>query len=304
MNSRILIASIIIFLYAAPALALDPLLPKCAETGDCRSLDDVLQLFANVAQYLLAFTGSLVLLMFIWGGAEWVFSAGHTDRVKSGKDKMISAVIGMVIVFSALAVVRTVQLKLGVGTEYGIDYVMKCHVDTECGLGQQCTVATGVCEDADLEGIGECPNDTDRECTAGGNNYLACFKKKCVFRCDLFRHGTCAPDGKCSTDPDTKNLCPTPESVAPAPVTQPARPVGAPCQSNTQCASGNCRSGICFNAQPGNALGAACATPSECSSGNCVGSVCVVASDHPAGSNCIDNSDCDSGSCGGDGKCL
>ncbi len=42
--------------------------------------------------------GALFLAMFVWGGALWMTSAGDPERVKKGKQALLNALIGMVVV--------------------------------------------------------------------------------------------------------------------------------------------------------------------------------------------------------------
>lgn len=72
----------------------------CKDYGKC-SLEQVLQMFVNISYLILALSGSAALVVFIYGGAEWVLSAGYTERVDRGKKAIVGAVIGLVIVFGA-----------------------------------------------------------------------------------------------------------------------------------------------------------------------------------------------------------
>jgi len=111
---------------------------SCIRDGSCKSLDDLLSVFAIVAQWILGITGSVVLLMFVWGGAEWVYSAGNSKTVQSGKDKMKYAVMGMVLVFSSLAIVRTISKGLGVTA-------IQCVTDQECTSAEKPYCLAGKC---------------------------------------------------------------------------------------------------------------------------------------------------------------
>jgi len=48
----------------------------------------------------------LTLLMFIYGGFIMIFSGGSPDRVQKGKQTLLNAIIGLVIVFSAYAIIQ------------------------------------------------------------------------------------------------------------------------------------------------------------------------------------------------------
>ena len=66
------------------------------------------QFIGKVINGILGVVGSLALVMFIYGGLTWMTSAGGAEKVKKGKDILIWAVIGLVIIFSAYALVNFV----------------------------------------------------------------------------------------------------------------------------------------------------------------------------------------------------
>lgn len=72
----------------------------CRDDGNC-TLDDVLQVFANVASFILGISGTVVLFAFVYGGYCWLFSHGEPKWVERGKDTMTGAVIGLCIIFGS-----------------------------------------------------------------------------------------------------------------------------------------------------------------------------------------------------------
>ncbi len=67
---------------------------------------DINTLIGQVINGVLGIVGSLALLMFIYGGLMWMLAAGSAERVKKGKDILIWAVIGLIVIFSAYALVK------------------------------------------------------------------------------------------------------------------------------------------------------------------------------------------------------
>jgi hypothetical protein len=55
----------------------------------------------------LGIIGALTLLMFVWGGFEWLTSAGNPEKVKAGTQTMVWAIIGVVLVFSSYLLLAT-----------------------------------------------------------------------------------------------------------------------------------------------------------------------------------------------------
>ncbi|MEA3272759.1 MAG: pilin, partial [Patescibacteria group bacterium] len=106
---------IFIFLsVAAPAFALPALLPSCISDGNC-TLNDMTQVFGNLARIILGVTGSFALLMFIYGGFVWLTAAGAPDKVENGRKILVGAVIGIVIIFGAYIGVQFFMDAIGTG---------------------------------------------------------------------------------------------------------------------------------------------------------------------------------------------
>lgn len=64
------------------------------------------ELLGKIINSVLGVIGSLALAMFIFGGATWMTSAGNQERVTKGKQIIIWATLGIVIIFSAYALVK------------------------------------------------------------------------------------------------------------------------------------------------------------------------------------------------------
>lgn len=64
------------------------------------------ELIGIVIDAVLGIVGSLALLMFVFGGITWMTSSGSADKVKKGRDIIVWAAIGLVIVFSAYGLTR------------------------------------------------------------------------------------------------------------------------------------------------------------------------------------------------------
>jgi hypothetical protein len=77
--------------------------------ADCIPLENPLQnnevsifaILGTILRVALGIIGSLTLLMFVWGGFQWLTSAGNPERVKKGTDTMLWAAIGVFCVFAS-----------------------------------------------------------------------------------------------------------------------------------------------------------------------------------------------------------
>jgi len=115
-----------VFLNAVPVFAQSQFIPECAlrnptgnpsVEGECRSVSIFITLLINFSKYLFSIVGALALLFFIYGGFTLILSQGGTEQVKKGKDIMVAAVIGLIIVFGAYMLVRFLGRSLGVREE-------------------------------------------------------------------------------------------------------------------------------------------------------------------------------------------
>ena len=64
------------------------------------------ELIGRIITAILGLVGSIALLMFIYGGFTWMTAAGKSERVQKGKDIIIWAVIGLVVIFTSYAAVQ------------------------------------------------------------------------------------------------------------------------------------------------------------------------------------------------------
>ena len=78
------------------------------EPGTPCNLNSVFQTIVNITQLILAMTGSLALLMFIYGGAMFILAAGAQERIQKAKQVLVTASVGVAIVFSAWLIVNIV----------------------------------------------------------------------------------------------------------------------------------------------------------------------------------------------------
>lgn len=80
-------------------------------TQQC-GLPELVQVGINLAKIILALSGSLALLMFIYGGFTWLTAAGSSERVDKGKKILTGAVIGLIIIFGAVTIINFAQQAL------------------------------------------------------------------------------------------------------------------------------------------------------------------------------------------------
>ena len=92
-------------LMAFPAYAFE-IVPKCAKGATVPPLSCFLELAVNVSKLILGITGSLALLMFVYGGIMLMISRGNQEQVKKGKEILSKALIGVIIIFGAYVAIN------------------------------------------------------------------------------------------------------------------------------------------------------------------------------------------------------
>ncbi len=66
------------------------------------------QLIGKIIKGVLGLVGSLALAMFVYGGFTWMLAAGNPTNVEKGKQILIWATIGLIVIFSSYALVQFV----------------------------------------------------------------------------------------------------------------------------------------------------------------------------------------------------
>ena len=74
---------------------------------------DVPTLIGRIIKAVLGVVGSLALVMFIYGGFTWMLAAGSSEKVKKGRDIIVWAAIGLVIIFTSYALVSFIIESVG-----------------------------------------------------------------------------------------------------------------------------------------------------------------------------------------------
>ena len=84
---------------------------QCACCGDCQ-LSDFVGLAVEVSRFIFGISGSLALVMIIYGGFRWLTAGGSSEGIEAGKKAMTAAIVGLLIVFGAWLIVNTVLAAL------------------------------------------------------------------------------------------------------------------------------------------------------------------------------------------------
>ena len=77
------------------------------------SADTVPELAGQIIKGLLGVTGAIALFMMVWGGITWMISNGNAERLKQGKDTILWAILGLVIIFMSYIIITFVFTLIG-----------------------------------------------------------------------------------------------------------------------------------------------------------------------------------------------
>jgi hypothetical protein len=66
------------------------------------------QIIGRVIRWALGITGSIALLMFVYGGFLWLTSGGRDDKIDMGKKIIVWSSIGLVVIFMSYAITSLV----------------------------------------------------------------------------------------------------------------------------------------------------------------------------------------------------
>ena len=142
-------------------------LGKCVASGSMKdtpssdalpcnyTLSDILQTAINGLNLIFAITGSIALLMFVYGGFLWLISAGSAEKIKQGTGILKNSVIAIIIILGASMIVRFLASDIFV---------------------------VGVIESGQFK-VGEAVCATAPEDTGCGDNSV-CYRSACVTKCD------------------------------------------------------------------------------------------------------------------------
>ncbi len=97
--------------FAAPTTAAAP-----TQLENPLGVTDINLFIGKMINAVLGLSGAVALAMFVWGGVQWLISGGSADKVKQAKNTLVSAAIGIVILFTSYTLVNAIIQALASGT--------------------------------------------------------------------------------------------------------------------------------------------------------------------------------------------
>ena len=98
-------------------LVQDPKTQLCVDPSERRGAADIIVLVIN---FLLLFAGLIAILFIVIGGYKYITSAGNAESAKSGRETVVNAIIGLVIIILAFVIVSVVNNTVSCATSTSI----------------------------------------------------------------------------------------------------------------------------------------------------------------------------------------
>jgi len=71
-------------------------------------------LVGNLLNIAMTISALLVLLYLIWGAIGWITAGGDSGKIETARNRITTAVIGIIVLASVVAIFKVLQLVLGI----------------------------------------------------------------------------------------------------------------------------------------------------------------------------------------------
>jgi len=88
-------------------------------------LTDIIIMFTNIGLRIIPLLGVIAFLVFVWGVARFIKSAGSEKEIKDSKNLLIWGVIGLFVLFAIWGIIAFLSNEFGFGS--GIPVIPQIH---------------------------------------------------------------------------------------------------------------------------------------------------------------------------------
>jgi len=85
--------------------------------GDAAVGQSFLDYFLTLWQTIITIGGLAVLLYFLWGAIEWITAGGDKGKIESARNRIVQAIIGMILLASSYVIINAVNILFFGGVE-------------------------------------------------------------------------------------------------------------------------------------------------------------------------------------------
>ncbi len=96
-------------LAAVAAIGIAPVLAQSSPQVDIDSVSDIEAVLNRVINWAFVFFFALASFFILWAGFDYLTAAGKDDKIKSAKNKLIYAAIGIAVALVARSVVGLIE---------------------------------------------------------------------------------------------------------------------------------------------------------------------------------------------------
>ncbi len=82
-------------------------------TNDTGFFGSASSLINSILRFVFAIAALLVFFYLIWGGIDWITSGGDKGKTETARNKITSAIIGLIVLAAAYAILQIVLTFLG-----------------------------------------------------------------------------------------------------------------------------------------------------------------------------------------------
>ncbi len=115
--------------------------------------DGLQSLAGQIIGNLLSMVGVLFFILIVYGGVLWMTARGDEDQVTRGRNTIIAASIGIVVILASYALTSFVLSALqGSNNTGGASVGETCQYNSDCAEGLECALTgtdQGVCQQAE-----------------------------------------------------------------------------------------------------------------------------------------------------------
>lgn len=81
--------------------------------GPLQGINTLGDLINRLLPFMITFAGIILLLVFIWGGYDFITSQGNPEKVKSAQAKITTGIIGFILLIVSYLLVRLIAKIFG-----------------------------------------------------------------------------------------------------------------------------------------------------------------------------------------------
>lgn len=82
--------------------------PQGGPTGGFANSKTLMGLLTEILKYLLYLAGAIAVLFIVIGGFQYITSAGNEEQAEKGKNTLVNAIIGLVVIIMSYAIIQVI----------------------------------------------------------------------------------------------------------------------------------------------------------------------------------------------------